>query len=898
MIAQTTGGRREPRATPASVDPEWGRPAGDVVARLATDPGGGLSEAEATARLRRHGANVLPAERGRSLAGLVLEQLTDTMIVVLLAAAVLTTVVGDGKDTVVILAVVALNTSLGVYQERKAARAVAELAQLQAPTARVVRGGTSRQIAAEALVPGDLVELEAGDAVPADLRLLLAAGLQVDEALLTGESVPVLKDADALAPDAAPVAERLAMVHAGTTVTSGRARGVVVRTASDTELGRMAGLLLRTEAPVTQLQRRLGELGRILAVGCVALCLLVLVVGLLRGQPAERMVVTAISLAVAAIPESLPAVVALSLALGAQRMAKRHALVRRLPAVESLGSVTVIASDKTGTLTEGRMRARTVWLPTRGRVDVGDPGDPSHPGDDGGARQPTADLRRLLESVVLCNDATFRVGSEDDPDASEGDPTERALLELARRFGCDVEGLRRDRPRVGELPFDVGRRRMTTRHRDGDRLLTACKGAPEALLSEPAVLRTSPADIEAAHAAASALAADGLRVLAVAARTDPAGGAADGGSVPVPEVGLELLGLVGLEDPVRPAAPSAVAAAQTAGIVPLLITGDHPATALAVARQVGIAESAERVLTGAQLAADGAEQDLTRIRVFARIAPEQKLDIVQAWRAKGHVVAMTGDGVNDAPALRQADVGVAMGLGGTDVAREAADVVLADDDFATIVAAVSEGRRVYGNIRQFLHYALAGGVAEILVMLFGPAVGLVVPLLPAQILWINLLTHGLPGVGFGAEPAEPDVLRRPPRDPQQSVVSGGLWQGLGRLGLVLALGSLALGAVADATDRPAQTFVFLGLGWAVLLTALPLRSESRAVWRISLRSNLLLVGAVVAGLVLQLLAIEWGPLRDFLDLEHLSLPDLALIGVVSLLGAVVVEIEKALSRRR
>ena len=892
MVADPLPGAPGVAGRPAPVDTGlpsaprwWARPGAEVLADLRVRADG-LSETEAARRLAVGGPNELSADRSEGVLRLVLAQLRDTFVLVLLGAAALTVVVRDYQDTVVILLVITVNSALGVSQQRRAERAVAALAQLSAPAAHVVRDGAVRALPAPELVPGDVVRLEAGDVVPADARLLEASALQVDEAVLTGESLPAAKDTG---PDVAgrdvPVADRHGAVHAGTVVTAGRGVAVVAATGMSTEVGRIAGLMQGRPASRTPLEGRLAVLARQIAAGVTVLCLLVLVLGLLRGIPTEQMLLIAVSLAVAAVPESLPAVVALSLAMAARRMAARRAVVRSLPAVEALGSVTVLASDKTGTLTEGVMTVRRLWTP-HGELPVLGSGYGPEP-----TFVPDAPQAELLQAAVLCNDARLV------PPAGSGgtwglvgDPTEGALLAAGARAGLTRQEADRRWPRIADEPFDPARARMTTVHQAAPgELLVVCKGAPEVLLGVPGLLAPGPG-LDRASDAALALADQGLRVLAVASgrrRTVP-DRAVDA------ERDLRLLGLVGLQDPPRAGAAASVARCRAAGIVPLLITGDHPGTAAALARTVGILEPGQRVVTGAdlrQVLADGPEQ----VRVYARTAPEQKLDIVDAWRGMGHVVAMTGDGVNDAPALRHADVGVAMGRTGTEVARQAADVVLADDDISTIVTAVGEGRRVYDNIRRFLLYGLSGGAAEVLVMLLGPFLGLALPLLPAQILWINLLTHGLPGVALGAEQAEPSVLNRPPRPPQQQVLGDRLASRIAGLAVLVAGVSLAVGVLASDA-RPWQTMLLVALTTQQLLLAMALRSDTRPGWQ--LRGNPLLYAAVALDAVLLLLAVYAPPLQALLSTDPLTAGELLAAVAASLLAPLAVEAGKARRRRR
>lgn len=845
-------------------------------------PAGGLSSDEAARRLASHGPNEIPAEPRISMWRRVLRQLRDPLILVLLVAAGLTIATGDFSDAIVILFVVTVNTTVGVVQEVRAEQAVMALSAMSAPAARAVRDGSERSIPATEVVPGDVVLLAEGDIVPADGDLVAAASLLTDESSLTGESVPVEKTRDA---DPA-----LGAVSAGTVVVHGRGRAVVTATGADSALGRIASLM--GAAPgTTPLQRRLARFGRTLAAVIVALCAVVLALGLVRGQPVELMIVAAISLAVAAVPESLPAVVTLSLALGARRMAERHAVVRRLPAVETLGSVTVIAADKTGTLTEGRMAAEHLWTPRGEATVVGAGYDPDgRVVRDGVTTTPRTapELAELLGVAMLCNDAALEPPRDGAVEwKALGDPTEAALLVAGARLGLDRAAQARELPRVAEIPFDSDRKRMTTVHRRPDGgVRVACKGAPESVLL-PGLLCDDPDSVTRAGTQAAVLARRGYRVLAVAS-------ADHGATAPPPRVwesGLSLLGLVGIMDPPGSAAEPMIAACRRAGIIPVLITGDHPLTARAVAERLGIASRDEEVTTGG-LIREGAAGDLTQVRVCARTSPEQKLDIVQAWCRAGHVVAMTGDGVNDGPALRRADIGVAMGGRGTEVARQAADLVLADDDPATIVVAVEEGRRVYANVRRFLLYGLAGGTAEILVMLLGPFLGMPLPLLPAQILWINLLTHGLPGVALGAEPVEPGAMRHRPRPPEESVLGAGLWPRILLMGAFIAVVTLVVGVWARETGRPWQSMMFLILGAAQLGVALGSRARPGSM------TNPFLLVAVGTALCLQVAGVYLPLLRELLGTEPLPLTDLVIVCAVSGLGHVVMRLQARLRPER
>ena len=826
------------------------------------------------------------------------------MVLLLLGAAAVTVALHDVVDTVVIGLVVVLNTTVGVLQEIRAERTVRALRRIAAPTARVIRDGSHLVIPAAELVPGDLVQLDAGDIVPADARLLEATALQVDESALTGEAVPVEKDTTHVESLAGPPPnEGAGVVHAGTVVTKGRARALVTSTGAHSALGRIAALIADQPRRPTPLQQRLTELSRVLAMAALALSAVVLGIGLARGESIGSMFITAVALAVAAVPESLPAVVTLSLALGAYRMARQHAIVRRLPAVETLGSVTLLASDKTGTLTEGRMVVERLWtvggrmfaVTGSGYSPVGNireieaaEHEPVSP-----HRSDVPTIHAILRDIALCNDAEVVPPTDADGEwAPIGDPMEAALVVAAMKAGADGSELRSRYPRAAELPFDSKRRQMTTLHRYGDGWLVVTKGAPEAILPAGISGHGTGNGYDAVRRTAHQLAGEGYRVIAVADRiatTRPADEEL--------ERGLNIVGLVAITDPLRSAAADAVQAFDAAGIRLLLVTGDHPATALTTGRRLGLATGTRHtddspealepaILTGSDLDVGPPATALERTRIFARIRPEQKLGLVQHLQALGHVVAMTGDGVNDGPALRRADIGVAMGRGGTEVARQAADLVLQDDNLATVVAAIGEGRRIYDNIRRFLRYALSGGLAEVVVMLLGPFVGLGIPLVPAQILWVNMLTHGLPGVALGAEPADPGVLRRAPRSPAESVLGRGLAAQIGWTGGLIAATVLGAGTWAEVTDRPWQTIVFATLGLAQLALALALRAPRRRGGSDGHFLNLAVAGALAA----QLAAIYLAPLRELLSTDRLALGDLGAAFAIAALPAVVVRL--------
>ncbi len=822
----------------------------------------GLSAAEAAARLQRDGPNLLPEAAPVSVLAMFARQFADFMIGVLIVAAIVAAAIGEPIEAGAILAIVVLNAILGFSQEWRAEQAMAALRALSAPHARVLREGARLDVPAAELVAGDLVWLDAGTRVPSDLRLVEGASLRIEEAALTGESVPADKDASITLPADAVLADRRNMAYSGTMVTAGRATGVVVATGANTELGRIASLVESAGEQRTPLQDRLARFGRRLALIVLVICAVIFAAGVVRGEPAALMFLTAISLAVAAIPEALPAVVSIALAFGAHRMSRERALVRRLPCVESLGSVTVICSDKTGTLTENRLRVDRLEL-----VDE-------------------CQRERALQVLALNSDASRSVEG-----TWTGDPTEVALVEAAAGDDVNVDALRSEFPRIAELPFDSVSKRMATLHAAGARALLTVKGAPETVL--PSCINV---DAQAWHQRAEQMAAEGRRVLALAARD-----ADVNESIEALHGRLELLALVGLIDPARPEAATAVAECMAAGVVPVMITGDHPATALAIARSLGIVGPDAKVMSGVELSAISAAalpDRVHRVQVYARVDPSQKIRIVEALQSRGECVAMTGDGVNDAPALRRSDIGVSMGRGGTDVAREASDLVLLDDNFATIVAAVREGRRIYDNIRKFVRFVMAGNAGEIWTIFLAPFLGLPIPLTPIQILWVNFVTDGLPGLALTGEPAERSVMRRPPRPRNESIFAHGVWQHIVWAGLLIGGVSLAACAWALENGVHAQTMTFTVLTFAQLAHVMAIRSERESLFTIGVTSNRLLLVAVVASVGLHLLLIYTPWLQTVFGTEPISASALALACALALLVFFGVELEKWAIRRR
>ena len=802
---------------------DWhGMEIAEALERLETDPAQGLSEEEARRRLAERGPNELQAARRISPWAILLDQLKNVLIVVLLGAVGLSAFLGDVLEAAVIAAIVILAVLLGFVQEFRAERAIEALRRMAAPMATVVRGGEEREVPARDLVPGDVLLIQAGDRIPADARLVEAVNLKAEESALTGESAPVDKTSGPL-PEDLKLGDRTNMVWAGTAATYGRGRAVVAATGMETELGRIARMLETMEEGRTPLQKNLDRVGRALALAGLAVVLLVMALGLLRGQPFLELLVSGIALAVAVVPEALPAVVTISLALGVQRMVKRHVLIRHLPAVETLGSVSVIGSDKTGTLTKDEMTVRRLYAAGRTWEVTGAGYDPE--GSfllDGQEVEPPEPLLELLRAAALASDAHLARDGAGDRQAGwriQGDPTEGALVVAAAKAGLDKRELDERFPRVGEIPFTSESKRMTTLHgtpEDTPEHITAfAKGAPEVILQacsrrlgEAGEEPLDDAGRQAVLAEAQRLAASALRVLAVARkqRTD----------VEDAERDLTFLGLAGMIDPPRPEAKDAIRICERAGIKPLMITGDHPDTAQAIARELGVLRDG-RAITGAELdRMDDADlaREVEAIEVYARVSPADKLRVVTALQERGHSVAMTGDGVNDAPALKKADIGIAMGVTGTDVTREAADMTLLDDNFASIVAAVEEGRGVFDNIKKYLMFLLSSNVGEIGLMAGASLAGLPLPLSAVQILYVNLATDGLPALALAVDPPEDDLMERPPRDPHRGLFTrpvvtllliGGIWSALVNLGLF----AWALRSGRELREAMTMTFVLL-----------------------------------------------------------------------------------------
>ena len=900
----------------------------EAFARLSTDPRHGLAKDEAERRLAVYGPNELREKERTTMFRRLLAQFEDFLVLVLLAACVVSMFVGQWVDALVIVAIVIVNATLGVVQEGKAEKALEALKKMAAPGARVLRDGQVGHIPSAALVPGDIVLVEAGDIVPADLRLFESSSLKAEEASLTGESLPVEKRAGDTFDRDIPLGDRTNLCYMSTIITYGRGRGVVVGTAGTTEIGRIADRLQSIGEEATPLQKSLNQLGKWLGMICIAVCAVVFVVGIAEGGRLLDMFLTSVSLAVAAIPEGLPAVVTIVLALGMKRMVERHAIMKRLLAVETLGCVDVICSDKTGTLTQNAMTVTRIHCDGTLYAVSGQGYSPAGSIEaiegPGGMDSPV--LARLLAAALLCNDAILRE-KEEGGYGIVGDPTEGALIVVAAKAGLTRDAAAKDFPRVAEVPFDSERKRMTTFHHgfEPGHLFSLTKGAPDLLLARCTSRMTADGEVplddagrRAVLSANDALAASALRVLAFAYRRHredlPLAESFDAESI---ESDMVLLGLVGMIDPARPEVRDAVRVCPAAGIRPVMITGDYRDTAVAIARDLGMMGAADRVLSGAELDAmddDALQEAVEHTAVYARVSPDHKVRIVSALRAGGHVVSMTGDGVNDAMALKSADIGVAMGITGTDVAKGTADMILTDDNFASIVSAVEEGRIIYSNIRKFVGFLLSCNLGEILVifltsLFLGPAF---VPLLPIQLLWLNLVTDSFPALALGREKGDPDIMARCPRSPKQPIIDrdmvlsivvqataiflavyGVFTLALGRAYLFLPGGA----APDESVVQHARTLAFTTLICAELLRAFTSRSERFSVLHIGPFTNRSLLWATVASASLLLIVLYVPFLAPVFHNDALSGSDWLLVAAFAFLPFLAGELYKFIRRR-
>ncbi len=862
----------------------YSQSADEVLKALGSDAKTGLSGAEAAKRLAEHGPNRLRGKKKKSWAARFFAQFKDVMIICLIVAAIVSFVVAargdDAKEFLepaLILVIVVLNAVIGVAQESRAEKALDALQNLSAPHTRVIRDGVEQVIDAADVVPGDIIRLEAGDSVPADARLLRAVSLKSEESALTGESVPSEKDADAAVAADAPLGDRVTMLYSGCSISYGTALAVVTDTGMKTEMGKIANLLEGAGETKTPLQEKLAQLGKYLGIVALVACAVIFVIGLINKIPPLEIFMTAVSLAVSAIPEGLPAIVTVVLSIGVQRMVKKNAIIRRLPAVETLGSASVICSDKTGTLTQNRMTLVRTWCD----------GD-AESKQFNFAEEQTEAARNLLRLSALCCDGSVTV--EDGKEKHIGDPTETALVLGAMRIGMPKDALNAEFPRVAELPFDSDRKLMTTVNRMGDRLVVITKGAFDSLAP-----RCVAGNLDAAKQQTERMSADALRVLAVGYKyLDELPGTVTSETL---ENGLTFAGLVAMIDPPRPEARDAVAVCRRAGIKPVMITGDHVVTASAIARDLGILADGDRAITGAELDAmsdDELDAQVEHIAVYARVSPENKIRIVRAWQRKGQVVSMTGDGVNDAPALKAADIGCAMGITGTDVAKGAADMTLTDDNFATIVDAVREGRGIYANIRKVVGYLLGTNIGEILTVFFAMILWHKTPLLSMQLLWINLITDSLPAISLGMEAVEPDVMERRPKPKNESMFANGFGLRTVLQGVmfgVLSLAAYKIGEILGGSESYGQTMAFLVLGFSQIVQSYNMRSE-HSLFKIGFFTNRTLNWAALLSLALSAIVL-FTPARVAFGLELLTLPMYGIALGLVLVPLLVMECSKA-----
>ncbi|AFM01642.1 MULTISPECIES: calcium-transporting P-type ATPase, PMR1-type [Desulfitobacterium] len=874
----------------------------DVVKALEVHPGKGLNLKEVNRRLGEVGRNILETKKGVHPVFLFLGQFKDFMVLVLLAATIVSALLGEIADAVTIMAILVLNAVLGFIQEFRAERSIESLKSLTAPEARVLRDGLESRIPAADLVPGDIVLLEAGDRIPADIRWIQAVNVEVEESALTGESHPVAKRVAPLTDELTPMADRVNMGYMGTSLVSGRGAGVVVATGMETEMGVIAGMIQSVEEEETPLQKRLAQLGKYLVVISIIVCGIVVLTGVLRGEGFYKMFLAGVSLAVAAIPEGLPAIVTVALAIGVQRMVKRKAIIRKLPAVETLGCATVICSDKTGTLTQNEMTVRQIYTDRKMISVTGQGYDPKgdfHGADPAKEKSP---LQVALKIASLCNNSSlnrkgvqvagmFRAAGKESPWGIEGDPTEGALLVAAAKAGIWRETLERKEERVGEIPFDSDRKRMSVIYKGKREKKAYVKGAPDEILRRCRSELTSEGIVElneirrrAILKANDEMAKKALRVLALAEKPLQENERIDERV----EEDLIFVGLMGMIDPPRASAAKAIKVCRKAGIKPVMITGDHRLTAEAVARELGILKgNADVILTGSDLdrmSDEELEKEVMNVSVYARVTPKDKLRIVRALKKNDQVVAMTGDGVNDAPAVKEADIGVSMGKTGTDVTKEASAMVLADDNFATIVAAVEEGRAIYDNIRKFIRYLLSCNIGEVLVMFLAALVGLPLPLLAIQILWVNLVTDGLPAMALGVDGMDKDIMNRRPRDPGESIFARGLARKILIRGTIIGLGTLLVFVIAlfmGVTMLAARTMAFTTLVFSQLFHVFDCKSETRGIFEVGIFSNPYLVAAVIGSTLMQLSVIYIAPLQAIFKTTALTGWQWALILLVA-----------------
>ncbi|SEF74867.1 Ca2+-transporting ATPase [Caloramator fervidus] len=857
----------------------------EILKELETNENG-ISDQEAKRRLEKYGYNEFKEKKSKTMFQRFLDQFKDFLVIILIVAAIISGFVGEIADSIIILLVVIINAILGVIQENKAEQSLKALKKMAQPLALVIREGVSKEVPVREIVPGDVVILEAGRYVPADLRLIETSNLKIEESSLTGESVPVEKNSDVLEEDNIPIGDRKNMAFMSSMVTYGRGKGVVVSTGMKTEIGKIADMLSSVEEEQTPLQKKLEEAGKWMGIAALIICGIMFFVGILRGNNILEMFMTSIALAVAAIPEGLPAVVTIVLAVGVQKMIKRNAIIRKLPAVETLGCATVICSDKTGTLTQNKMTVKQIYT-INGLSD-----------------------KKALIIANLCNDT--KIVEENGKLRTLGDPTETALIDFAFKLGIDKRKLDEMYPRIDEIPFDSDRKLMSTFNKVDNLIEVNVKGAPDILLSRckyildnENIREITSDDLEKIKRANEEMAKKALRVLAVAYKQ------VENIDKENAEKDLIFVGLIGMIDPPREEAKEAVEKCKTAGIKPVMITGDHKITAIAIAKELGILKSEEEAITGAELEKMSDKELLDNVKkysVYARVSPEHKVRIVEAWKKQGQIVAMTGDGVNDAPALKIANIGAAMGITGTDVAKEAADMVLTDDNFATIVAAVEEGRTIYSNIKKSISYLLSCNVGEIFTLFVATLLGWAEPLLPIHILWVNLVTDSLPALALGVEPAEKEVMKQPPRDPNEGIFSKGA--GIRIILQGMLIGALTLfaywygvrygkerGLSFDEYELIGRTMAFFTLSLSQLVHAFNNRLELKSVIANGMFKNKYLNLAVLISFLIQLIVLSTPFLRNIFKVTLLNRELISVVVLCSIAPLVFVEIVKFIRRR-
>lgn len=886
----------------------------EVFSELSADPKRGLSSQEAKARLDKYGPNELAQKKGPGILQMFLEQLKDYMVIILLIASVISIFLSEITDSLIIIAIVIINACLGVFQEYRASKALEALKKMSAPNAKVLRDGETLTIPSRELVPGDVVILETGDYMPADLRLISTVNLKVEEAALTGESVPVEKHAGAALEGEVALGDQINSGFMGTVITYGRGLGVVTKTGMNTVIGGIAAMIQEAEEEDTPLQKKLKHMGKLLGTGCLVICALVFVLGLARGEEILQMFMTAISLAVAAIPEGLPAVVTIVLAIGMQRLVKRNAIMKKLHAVETLGGTTVICSDKTGTLTQNQMTIVKMYIPGREISVEGEGYKPfgrMYEGEKLLNLEEEQALRRLLEIQALCNDARLEHLTEGATEEWRiiGDPTEGAMIVAAAKAGIGREEINSKYPRINEIPFDSGRKLMTTFHSTGGKLILACtKGAPDILIErctkimrgdgtiEPITDEGKKAVLEENHG----LASEALRVLGMAFREVEA--VSDSPTSEEYESDLIFCGLVGMIDPPRAEAIEAVKVCKTAGIRVVMITGDYKDTAAAIARQLDIIGENDKVLDGEELnklSDEDFAEAVKTVNVYARVSPEHKVRIVQAIKKHGNIAAMTGDGVNDAPALKHADIGIAMGITGTDVTKESADMIITDDNFASIVSAVEEGRVIFSNIRKFVFFLMSCNVGEVLIIFISMLLGWPIPLLPIHLLWVNLLTDAFPALALGTEKMEPGLMQQKPRDPKATIIDKSMLVSIIVQSSVMTaaiLISFYIGWTAGG-EVLGRTYALMTMCISEILRAYTCRSEKHTAFKLGFFSNSRLNLATIGCLFLLVIIVLVPGLRDVFSLAKLSIHDWDWIAGLGILPYVFGELTKVIKNR-